>query len=105
FFLGIPLIVALVLVSAVDLGLFNLLIPIAALAAVIAMLPFFGNASIALIVRRLRPSNITPNKTWIVQITLCPRIRKGLLTALEDADDVGYLTLEESAVTFIGDSV
>jgi len=105
FLLAVPLLIALVLVSAKDLGIFNLLIPIMALLAVICVLPFFGNACISLIVRNLRPTNSREDRTWVVQITLCPRIRKGLRAALEDADDVGYLVLEESALIFTGDSV
>jgi hypothetical protein len=105
FLLAVPLLIALLLVSAKDLGIFNLLIPVAALVAVVCVLPFFGNACISLIVRNLRPSSSRADSTWVVQITLCPRIRKGIRAALEDADDVGYLALEESALIFNGDSV
>ena len=105
FLLGIPLLIALAIVSTKDLGLLNLLIPIAALVGVVYILPFFGNAHISRIVRAVRPENLPPDKLWTVQVTLCPRIRKGLRALIEDADDVGYLALGDSALIFRGDSM
>jgi hypothetical protein len=40
-----------------------------------------------------------------VQLTLSPRIRTGIRSALEDADDVGYLSFSGSGLVFRGDSV
>jgi len=43
--------------------------------------------------------------TYVVQLSLTPRLRKGLRAALEDADDFGYLSFGEEGFTFDGDSV
>lgn len=76
--LGIPVILAaLALLSLKNLGIFNLLIPVLALGIVIYVFPFFGNAYVSRIVRRLRSSTDPSIQRWVVQITLCPRIQKG----------------------------
>src|SRR5881394_2457489 len=77
FLLGIPVIIALVIVSTKDLGIMNLLIPILTLAGVIYVLPFFGNTYISHVVRHWRPSDARADETWVVQVTLYPRIRRG----------------------------
>ena len=41
----------------------------------------------------------------IAQITLCPRVRTGLRALIEDADDIGYLSLNDSGLLFRGDSL
>ncbi|MCX6926027.1 MAG: hypothetical protein NT154_22885, partial [Verrucomicrobia bacterium] len=42
---------------------------------------------------------------FIVQLTVSPRIRSGFRAALEDADDIGYLSFSDTGLVFQGDSV
>src|SRR5206468_800847 len=66
--------------------------------------PWLGNLYVSWAVRRAKPAGLA-GEPLVVQITLSPRIRKGFRALIEDADDVGYLILEESALAFFGDSV
>jgi hypothetical protein len=45
------------------------------------------------------------NAQRIWELSLRPRIRKGLRAGLDDADDIGFLRLDENALRFDGDSV
>lgn len=41
-------------------------------------------------------------RSYVIQATFFPRFQKGLQSALDDADDIGILTFEEDAVSFVG---
>jgi hypothetical protein len=69
-------------------------------------LPFgFGNPYVVRLLRNLRPAAPGSAEPLIVQVTLTPRIRTGLRALLEDADDVGWLTIKAKELAFTGDSV
>jgi hypothetical protein len=104
--LGLPFVLALLALSLIRFDLLGLLIPLLALAVTAYLLPLgLGNPFVARLVRSLGPAPGTPEASFIVQLTLSPRIRSGLRAALEDADDVGWLSLSDSALQFQGDSV
>jgi len=44
-------------------------------------------------------------QNFIVQLTLTPRLRSGLRALLEDADDIGWLSVTPSSLLFRGDSI
>jgi hypothetical protein len=102
---AIPVLVAILLISLKNLGLWSLVIPLLALAGMIYILPFFGNAYVSWIVRGTKQGGSESRDQLIVQITLCPRIRAGIRALIEDADDIGYLSLNESGLLFSGDAV
>lgn len=108
FLLAIPLVAAFFILSTVrNLGQFwTLAVPLLALAATVYFLPSLGNVYVRWVLRGVR-AQMTDNsrQTPIVQITLCPRIRSGFRALIEDADDVGYLSLTESELQFHGDSL
>jgi hypothetical protein len=86
--------------------MYTVLLPFLAVAITALFLPFgLGNSYIVRLVRPLKPATASDAKTFIVQLTLSPRIRSGLRALLEDADDVGYLSVSESELVFQGDSV
>ena len=88
--LMVPLVLALLFVSVVQLGVWTWLVPLLAVAFATALLPFgFGNPYIARLVRKLGPAPGPEDRTFIVQLTAQPRVRSGLRGVIEDADDVG----------------
>jgi hypothetical protein len=102
----LPILISFVIVSVMPLGVLTFLIPLLALGLAACFLPFAsGNACIAMLVRRLNPSARNPANGFIVQLTLTPRIRYGLRALVEDADDIGFLTLTDKDLVFQGDSV
>jgi hypothetical protein len=104
--LALPVFISVLVVSVMKLGVLTLLIPFFTLAASAFFLPFgLGNAYVARLVRTLRPDNSKNEEGFIVQMTLSPRLRTGFRALVEDADDVGYLTLSASELVFQGDSV
>jgi hypothetical protein len=102
----IPVLIAMMIVSVLRFGLWTFLIPFGAICGATYFLPFgFGNAHISGLLRR-RP-NPHPGEPagWPVQLTCSPRLRLGLRALLEDADDIGHLTVTESGLVFEGDSI
>src|SRR3982751_5875762 len=102
---AIPVLATLLAISLKNLGLWSLIIPLLALAGMIYILPFFGNAYVCWVARRIQAGTGDSPDKRIVQITLCPRIRTGIRALIEDADDIGYLSFNESGLLFQGDSV
>lgn len=104
--LVLPFLVSVFAVSMLRLGPWTAMIPMLCVVLSATYLPFaFGNARVARLVRALNPSAGRRPDSFIVQVTLRPRIRSGLRAALEDADDVGCLSLNPAALEFQGDSV
>ncbi|HWX22330.1 MAG TPA: hypothetical protein VN578_20710 [Candidatus Binatia bacterium] len=105
--LALPvLLVTVVVVCMPKYGVVTYLVPLGAMAAATMFLPLgFGNVYVARLVRSLRPGGRQEPGQFIVQLTLVPRLRSGLRALLEDADDIGWLGITESALVFEGDSV
>lgn len=105
-FRAVPIILAILAVSMIKFGLLTLLIPLAALAATAIFIPFgLGNAYVAKLVRDMDPQAANDPNSFIVQLTLTPRIRTGVRAVFEDADDIGVLTCGASDLSFDGDSI
>jgi hypothetical protein len=64
-----------------------------------------GNPYIARRIQPLKPAGRVEKTDFLVQLTLGPRIRKGIRATLEDADDFGFLSFSETELVFCGDSV
>jgi hypothetical protein len=104
--LVIPVVLAMMFVSLLHLGVLTLLIPLLAVALTTFLLPLgFGNPYVVKLVRSMEPNLAPAQPSFIAQITLTPRIRSGLRALLEDADDVGWLTVSDSGLLFQGDSI
>jgi hypothetical protein len=102
----LPIFLSIVVVSLIKLSVLTLLIPLGALATTACFLPFgLGNTYITRLVRSLNPVAGAKGDGFIVQLTLAPRLRSGVRALLEDADDIGYLTLTAEGLCFQGDSV
>jgi hypothetical protein len=101
-----PIVVSILAVSLIRFGFLTVLIPLLTLAATAYCLPLgLGNTYICQLVRSGNPAAAQAKDGFIVQLTLSPRIRSGLRAKLEDADDIGYLSFNESGFRFEGDSV
>jgi hypothetical protein len=106
FLLAAPVLAAVVAVSLLKLGLLTLLPPLLAIAVSVYLLPCgLGNPYAAKLVRALPGVEANLRNGFVVQLTLSPRIHRGLRADLEDADDLGYLSLGDSALVFRGDAV
>jgi len=104
--LVLPLVLALAAITLMKTGIFTLLIPLATLAATVYILPFgLGNAFVRRLALRIAPAAANDAKSFIVQITLRPRLRSGMRGLIEDADDIGVLSLNTHGLEFIGDSL
>jgi len=103
FLLVLPALSVLLIVSTKHLGLCTIGISLLTLVGTVFFLPSLGNIYVCWILRHDIPQS--NDDKLIVQITLCPRIRTGFRALIEDADDVGYLSLDESELIFLGDSV
>jgi len=104
--LVIPVLLAIVLVSLLHLSALTFLLPLFAAALTTYFLPLgFGNPYVVKLVRSLRPAEAELSNCFVAQITFVPRIRSGVRALLEDADDIGWLSLTESELIFRGDSV
>jgi hypothetical protein len=104
--LVMPLVVSILAVSLFQFSLLTILIPFLVVAATAYFLPFgLGNTHIIRLVRSLTPAAAKDGDGFIVQLTLTPRLRSGLRAILEDADDIGYLSFNETELLFQGDSV
>lgn len=104
-FVPVP-VLTLMLVSATPLGLWTYLIPGLVLVGTVVCVPFFqGNAFVMPWVRALDPMAGKGQESFVVQLTLAPRVRTGLRAALDDADDIGSLRVEPRRLVYVGDSM
>jgi hypothetical protein len=104
--LGLPILASILVVSVLKFGIMTVLIPFLAIAATASFLPIgLGNPYVTRLVRKLNPAPGKSEESFIVQLTLSPRLRSGFRAMLEDADDIGYLNFSGSQFTFYGDSV
>jgi hypothetical protein len=104
--LMVPVLVAILFVSTLSLGAITLLLPLAVIALVTLFLPFgFGNLYVTRLVRAVHLEAATARNGFVVQLTLTPRLRQGWRALLEDADDLGWLSITDSALEFYGDSI
>jgi hypothetical protein len=100
------ILIAILVVSVLKISLATVLIPALALAASVIFLPFgFGNAYVSSLVRKMNPDAGQGPNSFIVQLTLAPRLRSGVRAVLEDADDVGVLIFNGGELEFRGDSI
>jgi hypothetical protein len=104
--LAIPVCASIVVVSVVPFSMLTLLIPLLVVAAAAFFLPFgLGNTHISRLVCSLAPAAASGEGGFVVQLTLAPRMTTGLRATLEDADDVGWLSLGKDSLVFTGDAV
>ena len=101
-----PVFVSMLVASILPLGILTALLPLLVVAAAAYFLPFgMGNTHITRLVRSFAASAASGRDGFVVQLTLTPKLRSGLRATLEDADDIGWLTLGPDALAFAGDSV
>ncbi len=104
--LAVPFLLSVLVVSVTQFSLLTALIPLLVVAATAYFIPFgLGNTHVTRLVRSLNPAAAQGGEGFIVQLTLSPRLRSGLRALLEDADDIGYLTVRGDELLFQGDSV
>ena len=102
----VPVFFSLLAITLLRPGFLTILIPLLALAMTAWVVPIGqGNHYIARRMKSVSTSAEPGETTFLVQLTLTPRIRKGLRALLEDADDFGLLIFQEDRVVFNGDSV
>ena len=105
-FPALPVIASILIVSVVKIGVATFIIPLLGLAAAALLVPFgFGNPYVVYLVRKLSPEGARDPNSFIVQLTVSPRVRSGIRAVLEDADDIGILTCTATELSFTGDSV
>ncbi len=105
----IPIIIAIPLIILIENifygGLaFSLSMVVLALAIVLPVYFFsivIGNPYVQQLVRSQNPS---AQSGFVIQLTNLPRVKSGFWAFMEDADDVGFLSFEEEALVFSGDS-
>jgi len=103
--LAVPVLLSVLVMSALPFGLMPALLPIAAIVLGSFFLSLgFGNRLVTRLVQDQAGAKPGPNH-FIVQATFSPRIRSGLRGVLEDADDLGLLSFSDSELVFKGDSV
>jgi hypothetical protein len=104
--LVIPILAAILVVSLLRLSWLSFFLPLLAMSITTFFLPLgFGNTYVVKLVQGLHPAGGTPPGGFIAQITFNPRIRCGIRALLEDADDIGWLSVTETRLIFHGDSV
>lgn len=92
--------------SLKPLSVWTLLIPLLTAGAFVFLLPVgFEHLVVMRLVRSLPAAPAAAQDSFIVQLTLSPRLRTGLRSLLEDADDIGRLSFRGSKLIFEGDSV
>jgi hypothetical protein len=102
----VPVIFLFLIVSLLGFKLSTLLIGVAVIALIIWLLPLVsGNPYVTKLVRRLVSDAACDPKSFVVQLTLSPRLRSDLRALAEDADDIGCLTVNASGFTYHGDSI
>jgi hypothetical protein len=103
--LVLPVLVSVLVMSTLPFGLVPALLPFAVIILGAFFLPFgFGNRLVTRLVLEQAGAKLSPDQ-FIVQATFSPRIRSGMRSLLEDADDVGLLSFSDSELLFKGDSV
>jgi hypothetical protein len=106
FILVLPVLISVIGMTLLHFSFWTFLVPVVAIAAASYVLPLgFGNPYISRLVRPLWPGSERSQNNYVVQFSCSPRIRSGLLSVLEDADDVGVLVFTDTALEFYGDSV
>jgi hypothetical protein len=106
FLLMTPVVCSILAASVVPLGALTLVIPLVVLAGAVFFQPFGqGNTHITRLVRALNPAAARREDGYVVQLKLSPRLQTGVRATLEDADDIGWLSLGDSGLVFGGDSV
>jgi hypothetical protein len=104
--LGIPAVLAMLIVSAMPFGPLTFVFPIVAIALTAFFAPFgFGNPYVKRMARSLCPPSEEHKQGFCVQITFEPRLRSGMRALFEDADDIGWLTVIGPNLAFFGDSI
>ena len=103
-FLCVPVFISLLALSLRRLGLFSFVYPLVVMAATAFFLPFgFGNPYLSRLLRKSIPRKNTA--ALVAQITMKPRIRGGIRALVEDADDIGWFSVDDNGLVFEGDSV
>ncbi|HPC59410.1 MAG TPA: hypothetical protein PKX23_02030 [Verrucomicrobiota bacterium] len=106
FLLLVPVLISFLVVSVLPFGKVTFLVPAVVMAASLYFLPFgFGNLVVKRLVRRIEPQAGRAVNSYVVQLAFDPRLRQGLRSVLEDADDVGCLWVKEGELVFVGDAV
>lgn len=101
-----PAVIAVLVVSSLAFGPLTFLIPVAALACATFLLPLgFGNRHVKRIAPAWPDSLPPESEAFLVQVTLTPRLKTGLRSLLDDADDIGWLYFVGPVLHFLGDSV
>jgi hypothetical protein len=105
--LAAPVVVAVLAVSLLKLSFLTmLLLPLLALAVSVYLLPCgLGNPYAVKLVGALPAVEARARGGFVVQLTFSPRLSRGFRADLEDADDLGYLSIDDSALVFHGDAV
>jgi len=104
--LGIPAVLAMLIVSAMPFGPLTFLFPVGAIVLTAFFAPFgFGNPYVKRMAQSLRPPTEEHKQGFCVQITFEPRLRSGIRAVFEDADDIGWLTVIGPNLAFFGDSI
>ena len=104
--LAVPVLISVVIISLVPMGFLTYLLPALAVGLTVLFLPLgLGNAYISRLVTASNESAAGKPDGFIVQLALSPRIRSGLRALVEDADDIGSLSIIESELIYRGDSV
>jgi hypothetical protein len=102
--LATPVLLAVLAVTVVRFSWITVALPLGTVLFATFFLPFgFGNAFVSRLVRGLRAAPVAGG--YIVQLTANPRLYSGTRALLEDADDVGWLTVTDSHLLFEGDCV
>lgn len=102
----VPILAVMLFVTTLPFGPASFVIPVVAVACATWFLPFgFGNAYVAWRFRKLRPPPTEGARMFLAQLTLTPRLCDGFRALAEDADDFGWLTVTDQAVTWHGDAV
>jgi hypothetical protein len=104
--LAVPVLISVVIISLIPMGFLTYLLPALAVGLTVLFLPLgLGNAYISRLATALNESAAGKLDGFIVQLALSPRIRSGLRALVEDADDIGSLSIIESELIYRGDSV
>ncbi len=102
----VPVLISMLFVSVLQFGLLTFLVPLATILVATFFLPLgFGNPYLKRLLRKMPGSATTAGERYAVQLTRVPRQRAGLWAVLEDADDIGWLVITDSALVFEGDAV
>jgi hypothetical protein len=95
----------LLVLSLMKLSMLTLLIPLVMLALSAWCLPFAqGNLFVSKLAHSLASPGPEKN-SFVVQLTLYPRLHRNFRAFIEDADDVGCLSFGETELVYAGDAV